>query len=61
MGYGNKFWWLATTNVTFSLEGYPDFEPYPASAKASRFCLFAKAQPAKVRLRKPLCGFLRSE
>ena len=48
-------------NVTFTVVSHPKFEPYPIVAFAPRFCLFANAQPAKLRLRKPLRDFLRSE
>ena len=54
MGYGFESGWLAAVDVTFSLKRHQDFKPYPASANASRFRLFAFAQPAEVRLRASL-------
>ena len=54
MGYGFKSGWLAMVDVTFPLKSHRNFKPYPASAKASRFRLFAFAQPAEVRLRASL-------
>ena len=58
-GYGYKFWWLFKVNVTFASASHGDSKPYPCVAIAPWFC--SVHHSAKLRLRKPLCAFLRSE
>ena len=57
-GYGYKFRWLAT-GMLHGYKSYPNSEPYPFVAVAPRFC--SVLHSAKLRLRQPLRGFLRSE
>ena len=51
MGSPNEFGWLFAVNVTFHQQATEIWGEIPLRLKASRFCLFAYAQPAKVRLR----------
>ena len=62
MGYGFEFGGLAFTNVTFLSKATEILNHIPLWLKASRFCLFAYAQPAEVRLRSSVVhASLRSE
>ena len=58
-GYGLKSRWLAKENVTFAVGSHPTSKPYPIVAIAPRFYLAPRS--VKLRLRKPLRDFLRSE
>ncbi len=56
MGYGNKFWWPATENVTFHWRATEILSHIPLRLRLA-LLLVRFAQPAKVRLRKPLAVF----
>ncbi len=56
VGYGLKFRWLAS-GMLHQFKSHPNSLPYPFVAIAPRFCLFAYAQPAKLRLRKTQAFF----
>ena len=58
-GYGLKSWWLFTGNVTSPVVSHQNLLPYPFVAFAPRFC--SVIHSAKLRLRKALRDFLRSE
>ena len=50
-GISERVWVAFCSKCNIPLASHQKFKPYPTSPNGSCFCLFAYAQPAKVRLR----------